>query len=119
MSLTGRRLVVVAARGGDYRPGASRAPYDHEESYLRDFFAGHFAIEDPVFTTAELANSRVDPLLVERLPERQRSYQQALAATDRIARSPTAWKPASIARGANIGHPVEVASSELMTGLLP
>jgi FMN-dependent NADH-azoreductase len=63
MSLRGRRFVVVGARGGSYAPGTPRAPFDHHERYLRDFFSGHFAIDDPVFINAELVNSLVDPRL--------------------------------------------------------
>jgi FMN-dependent NADH-azoreductase len=79
MSLAGRRFVVAGARGGAYGPGAPKAPYDHHERYLRDFFAGHFGVEDVEFVTAELTNSLVDPLLANRRSDQRASYETAVA----------------------------------------
>ncbi|MQA79299.1 MAG: FMN-dependent NADH-azoreductase [Streptosporangiales bacterium] len=63
MSLAGRSFVVVNARGGSYLPGAPKARYDYQERYLRDFLAGHFAVEDVTFVDSELTNALVDPVL--------------------------------------------------------
>ena len=63
MSLGHRRFVVVSARGGAYSPGAPKAAFDYQERYLRDFFAGHYAVTDTVFVHAELANAVQDPNL--------------------------------------------------------
>ncbi|MFD4461148.1 FMN-dependent NADH-azoreductase [Nocardia sp. NPDC058480] len=63
MSLGRRRFVVVTARGGAYSPGAPKAAFDYQERFLRDFFAGHFAVTDTVFVNAELANAVQDPNL--------------------------------------------------------
>ncbi|MGW4635319.1 FMN-dependent NADH-azoreductase [Nocardia sp. NPDC004415] len=63
MSLGQRRFVVVSARGGAYSPGAPKAAFDYQERYLRDFFAGHFAVTDTTFVHAELANAVQDPNL--------------------------------------------------------
>ncbi|MBG0815929.1 FMN-dependent NADH-azoreductase [Planomonospora sp. ID82291] len=63
MSLSGRRFVVAGARGGAYGPGTPREPFDHQERYLRDFFKGHFGVEDVAFVHAELANALIDPAL--------------------------------------------------------
>ncbi|WP_030176384.1 FMN-dependent NADH-azoreductase [Spirillospora albida] len=63
MSLAGRRFVVTGARGGAYGPGTPREPVDHQERYLRDFFRGHFGVEDVTFVHAELTNALVDPAL--------------------------------------------------------
>ncbi|WP_278260528.1 NAD(P)H-dependent oxidoreductase [Nocardia sp. AG03] len=63
MSLGQRRFVVVSARGGAYTPGAPKAAFDYQERYLRDFFAGHFAVTDTAFVHAELANAVQDPNL--------------------------------------------------------
>ncbi|WP_245719931.1 NAD(P)H-dependent oxidoreductase [Nocardia uniformis] len=41
MSLAPTRFVVSTARGGSYSPGAPKARFDHQERFLRDFFAGH------------------------------------------------------------------------------
>lgn len=86
MSLAGRGFVIASARGGSYLPGAPKAPFDHQESYLRDFLRGHFAVEDVTFVHAELANAVVDPLLAERLPEHEKSYADALGTARTLAR---------------------------------
>lgn len=80
MSLAATRFVVVTARGGAYAPGAPKAIYDYQERYLRDFFAGHFAVDDTVFVNAELVNSRQDPALAHLRDEHDASYAAALAA---------------------------------------
>lgn len=86
MSLQGRRFVVVGARGGSYAPGTPRAPYDHHERYLRDFFSGHFAVDDPVFITAELVNSLVDPQLRHLRDKHDESAANALRAARELGR---------------------------------
>jgi FMN-dependent NADH-azoreductase len=84
MSLAGTRFVVLAARGGTYLPGTPRAEVEHQESYLRHFFAGHFGVTDATFITAELTNTLVDPTLHSRKAEHQRSYAHALAQIDQL-----------------------------------
>ncbi|WP_433564255.1 FMN-dependent NADH-azoreductase [Nocardia sp. CA-151230] len=79
MSLAPTRFVVVTARGGAYSPGAPKAVYDYQERYLRDFFSGHFAVDDTVFVNAELVNSRRDPALAHLRDEHDASYAAALA----------------------------------------
>ncbi|MFI9840562.1 FMN-dependent NADH-azoreductase [Nonomuraea sp. NPDC051941] len=76
MSLEGRSFVVTSARGGAYGPGTPREPYDHQERYLRDFFKGHFRVEDVTFIHAELVNARLDPALAHL----RDSHEQSLAA---------------------------------------
>ncbi|MGW0179122.1 FMN-dependent NADH-azoreductase [Nocardia sp. NPDC003345] len=85
MSLGHRRFVVASARGGAYSPGAPKAAYDYQERFLRDFFAGHFAVSDTVFVHAELANSRHDPALANRRAEHDRSYARALTTVRELA----------------------------------
>ncbi|GHE92466.1 hypothetical protein GCM10017786_26410 [Amycolatopsis deserti] len=80
MSLRGKRFVVVGARGGSYAPGTPRAPFDHHERYLRDFFSGHFGVDDPVFVNAELVNSTVDPHLRHLRDRHEESAANALRA---------------------------------------
>lgn len=87
----GCRVVVTAARGGTYAPGTPREPVDHQERYLRDFFRGHFAVEDVTFVTAELTNSLVDPALADRRQDHERSLSAAL---DAAALAATARHPA-------------------------
>jgi FMN-dependent NADH-azoreductase len=80
MSLAGRRFVVATARGGAYSPGAPKAKFDYQERFLRDFFAGHFAVKDTVFINAELANSRIDPALAHLRAAHEESLATALQA---------------------------------------
>ncbi|MEU6580572.1 NAD(P)H-dependent oxidoreductase [Nocardia sp. NPDC046763] len=86
MSLAPKRFVVATARGGSYGPGAPKAGYDYQERYLRDFFAGHFAVEDSVFINAELANSRQDPALTHLRDRHEASYAAALAMARRLGK---------------------------------
>jgi FMN-dependent NADH-azoreductase len=93
MSLKGRRFVVVSARGGAYGPGTPREPYDHQERYLRDFFSGHFQVQDVVFINAELVNSTVDPALAEWRGAYERSYDSAVRAAVELAGSLSGGAP--------------------------
>jgi FMN-dependent NADH-azoreductase len=86
MSLRGKRFVVTGARGGTYLPGTPRAPFDHEERYLRDFFAGHFDVEDVVFVHAELTNALVDPRLADRIDAHEASLSVALHQIEELAK---------------------------------
>ncbi|MEJ3652340.1 NAD(P)H-dependent oxidoreductase [Actinomycetes bacterium KLBMP 9759] len=85
MKLAPRRFVVVSARGGTYQPGTPRAPFDHQERYLRDFLAGHFGIDDPEFVAAELTNTLVDPHLAGQLDAHEASVAAAFAQVERLA----------------------------------
>ena len=85
MSLAGRAFVVVNARGGSYEPGTPREAFDHQERYLRDFFAGHYDVTDVTFVNTELTNAVVDPSLSELDGKRRASHAAALAAVDRLA----------------------------------
>ncbi|CRZ14693.1 FMN-dependent NADH-azoreductase [Mycolicibacterium neworleansense] len=80
MSLAPTRFVVATARGGAYSPGSPKAEFDYQERFLRDFFAGHYAVTDTVFVNAEMANARVDPSLARFLATHDRSLADALAA---------------------------------------
>lgn len=78
MSLKGRSFVVASARGGAYGPGTPREPYDHQERFLRDFFKGHFQVEDVTFIHAELVNAYVDPTLSHLRDQHEQSLAAAL-----------------------------------------
>ncbi|MFF0611470.1 FMN-dependent NADH-azoreductase [Nocardia tengchongensis] len=80
MSLAPTRFVVVTARGGAYSPGAPKAIYDYQQRYLRDFFAGHFAVQDTAFVNAELVNARHDPALAHLRDQHDASFAAALDA---------------------------------------
>lgn len=45
----GRRVILASSQGGTYELDA---PFEHQESYLRDFFA-FIGIDDPVFIRAD------------------------------------------------------------------
>ena len=78
MSLAPRRFVIAAARGGAYSDGAPKAAFDYQQRYLRDFLAGHFAVTETAFITAELVNSRHDPALAHLRADHERSYALAI-----------------------------------------
>ncbi|MFD6398312.1 FMN-dependent NADH-azoreductase [Nocardia sp. NPDC060249] len=86
MSLGERRFVVVTARGGAYSPGAPKAAFDYQERFLRDFFAGHFAVTDTVFVNAELANAAQDPNLAHLRDAHAASLAAARAEVRSIAK---------------------------------
>lgn len=86
MSLEHRRFVVVTARGGSYAPGAPKAAYDYQERFLRDFFAGHFAVTDTAFVNAELANARHDPALAHLRTKHDESYTAAIESVRALAK---------------------------------
>ncbi|GLZ41127.1 NAD(P)H-dependent oxidoreductase [Actinokineospora sp. NBRC 105648] len=86
MSLAGRSFFVMGARGGSYLPGTPRAPFDYHERYLRDFFAGHFAVEDVTFVHAELTNTLVDPVIAHLEAEHRASATAAEERAVQMAR---------------------------------
>ncbi|MFC4913112.1 FMN-dependent NADH-azoreductase [Actinomadura gamaensis] len=86
VSLAPRRFVVASARGGAYGPGTPREPFDHQESYLRDFFRGHFGVSDTTFVHAELVNARVDPALAALRAEHDESLAAALDTARTLAK---------------------------------
>ncbi|ODR16448.1 FMN-dependent NADH-azoreductase [Mycolicibacterium porcinum] len=85
MSLAPRRFVVTTARGGAYSPGSPKAAFDYQERFLRDFFAGHYAVTDTVFINAEMANARVDPALAQFRDAHDASLAAALSAARALA----------------------------------
>ncbi|CDO30102.1 FMN-dependent NADH-azoreductase [Mycolicibacterium porcinum] len=85
MSLAPRRFVVTTARGGAYSPGSPKAAFDYQERFLRDFFAGHYAVTDTVFINAEMANARVDPALAQFRDSHDTSLAVALSAARALA----------------------------------
>jgi FMN-dependent NADH-azoreductase len=51
----GRQIIVITARGGNFRPGTPFAAYDHQEPYLRTIF-GFMGITDVQFIHADSLN---------------------------------------------------------------
>lgn len=83
MSLKGRSFMVTSARGGAYGPGTPREPVDHQERYLRDFFLGHFAVDDVRFISTELVNALIDPRLADRRDAHEASREAAIKEASR------------------------------------
>ncbi|MEV6930747.1 NAD(P)H-dependent oxidoreductase [Dactylosporangium sp. NPDC051485] len=81
------KVVVASARGGTYAPGTPRAPVDHQERYLRDFFLGHFQVADVTFVNAELVNATVDPILAQHRAAYEQSYATAKQRVVELART--------------------------------
>ncbi|MEV8516239.1 NAD(P)H-dependent oxidoreductase [Dactylosporangium sp. NPDC051484] len=81
------KVVVASARGGTYAPGTPRAPVEHQERYLRDFFLGHFQVADVTFVNAELVNTTVDPVLEPQRAAYERSYAAAKRRVVELART--------------------------------
>jgi FMN-dependent NADH-azoreductase len=52
---SGKKIVVITARGGNFRPGTPFAAYDHQEPYLRTVF-GFMGIMDIEFIHADRLN---------------------------------------------------------------
>ncbi|MFD9705278.1 FMN-dependent NADH-azoreductase [Lentzea sp. NPDC059081] len=61
--LGGKRVVVVTARGGSYKPGTPREGFDFQEPYLRAVFSMIGLDHDLEFVHAELTLADVNPQL--------------------------------------------------------
>lgn len=86
-------VVVVSARGGSYAPGTPREPVDHQERYLRDFFRGHFQVDDVTVINAEFVNATVDPTLAPWRASYAASFDAAKRAVSELARTLAAGGP--------------------------
>ncbi|MEV1116440.1 NAD(P)H-dependent oxidoreductase [Actinosynnema sp. NPDC049800] len=63
--LTGKRVVVVTARGGSYAPGTPRHSFDFQEPYLRAVFGMLGLDRDLEFVHAELTLAGVVPHMAQ------------------------------------------------------
>jgi FMN-dependent NADH-azoreductase len=61
--LGGKRVVVVTARGGSYKPGTPREGFDFQEPYLRAVFSMIGLDHELEFVHAELTLADVNPQL--------------------------------------------------------
>lgn len=50
--VTGKKLLVITVRAGDFRPGTPFAPHDHQEPHLRSLF-GFMGVTDQEFVNCE------------------------------------------------------------------
>ena len=63
--LSGKRVIVVTARGGAYGPGMPREPFEFQERYLRAVFEKIGLDDDLTFVNTELTLAGVNPALAE------------------------------------------------------
>jgi len=66
--VTGRRMIVVTSRGGDYGPERPAHPMDQQEPYLRTVF-GFVGITDLVFVHAQPLDAAGEEVREERIAE--------------------------------------------------
>ncbi|GAA1998101.1 FMN-dependent NADH-azoreductase [Catenulispora subtropica] len=84
-SLAGKRVVVVASRGGSYEPGTPREDMEFVKNYLSAVLSAHLGIT-PEFITIQLTLAGTVPAMAELIPLAEASRAQALAAADARAR---------------------------------
>jgi FMN-dependent NADH-azoreductase len=68
---TGRKMLILTARGGSYTPGSATAAFDHQEPWLRTIF-GFIGIADVRFVHAQGMNQGDDA----RAAGLQRAHEQ-------------------------------------------
>lgn len=76
---SGKQIVVITARGGNFQAGTPFAAYDHQEPYLRTVF-GFMGITDVQFIHAD----RLNPMTNDEMT-RSQSVLNAQAATKAAA----------------------------------
>lgn len=83
--LSDKKVVVVAARGGGYGPGAPREGWDHREPWLRHAFET-LGITDITVVNCELTLARESPAMVplELGALEDRSFADAIAEIDTL-----------------------------------
>jgi len=72
----GRKMMVITARGGAYRPGTPTAPYDLQEPYLR-LVLGFMGIVDVTFIHAEKLLSTEDAEREQSVAEARKAIRTA------------------------------------------
>lgn len=77
--VNGRQIIVITARGGNFRPGTPFAAYDHQEPYLKTIF-GFMGITDVEFIHAD----RLNPITSDEATRTQ-SIAEAQAAIKEVA----------------------------------
>ncbi|MGW7465560.1 FMN-dependent NADH-azoreductase [Streptomyces xantholiticus] len=84
--LSGKRIVVVTARGGAYGPGTPRHGSDFQEPYLRAAFAMVGLCDDLIFLHSEMTKSGHVPRLAEFRETAAGSLKQAVESARAAAR---------------------------------
>ncbi|GAB3161979.1 FMN-dependent NADH-azoreductase [Microbispora hainanensis] len=83
--LGGREFLVLASRGGGYRPGTPREGWDHAEPWLPHGLS--LTGLEPRFITAELTLAHVTPAMADLIPLAEKSLAAAEQAIDGL------WSP--------------------------
>jgi FMN-dependent NADH-azoreductase len=71
--VTGKKMLVVTARGSDFRPGTALAPLDFQEPYLRAIF-NFIGITDIQFVNANGLNSELREQSLAEARERLQAF---------------------------------------------
>ena len=71
--LSGKRVIVVTARGGAYGPGMPREPFEFQERYLRAVFGKVGLDDDLTFVNTELTLAGVNPALADFIAKAEQS----------------------------------------------
>ncbi|MFE2751233.1 FMN-dependent NADH-azoreductase [Actinosynnema sp. NPDC059335] len=83
--LTGKRVVVVTARGGSYAPGTPRHAFDFQEPYLRAALGMIGLDRDLEFVHAELTMAHTAPQLAQFREQAVASLEDAHRAVRELA----------------------------------
>ena len=83
--LAGKRVHVVATRGGSYAPGTPRETWDHQEPLLRQYFIGLGLEGTTTFVQAEMTLSYVKDELRQFQHIADSSREQAYKALHELA----------------------------------
>lgn len=83
--LTGKRVVVVTARGGSYAPGTPRHAFDFQEPYLRAVLGMIGLDRDLEFVHAELTKAHTVPQLAQFREQAVASLEDAHRAVRKLA----------------------------------
>lgn len=76
-TVAGKKVVVVASRGGAYGPGTPRAGMDFATTYLQGVLTGLMQLDVQVITP-ELTLAKVNPAMAELIPLADASREKAL-----------------------------------------
>lgn len=88
--LSGKRVIVVTARGGAYGPGMPREPYEFQERYLRAVFSKIGLDDDLTFVNTELTLAGVNPALAQFISKAEESRASSHRSVRELAGTPVA-----------------------------
>jgi FMN-dependent NADH-azoreductase len=86
--LSGKRVIVVTARGGAYGPGMPREPFEFQERYLRAVFQNVGLDDDLTFVNTELTLAGVNPALAQFISKAEESRAASHQSVRELAGTP-------------------------------